>query len=253
MAGAWTTLSVKDAAGATRTMRAWDESGSGAGPFSFGQMLTDGSGAAGLALGAGAGGATTLRVTLDSGQVSSIGQNAKASSTSVIFASDIASTATTSVTRQANTTAYAANQAYSDSSSAPTAGGFTLTGAAGRSGGSGIISDLTVMCSNDPATPLQGEIWIFDQAVTAINDLAAFSISSADILNLVGVVPFTLLSGGAGTGGATKGSYANIQGLNLGFTCVGTANLRYLLKVKNAYTPASAEVLTVRAKIVQTN
>ena len=48
MAGAWTTVSVKDALGTTRTMRAWDESGSGAGPFSFGQVLADGTGAAAL-------------------------------------------------------------------------------------------------------------------------------------------------------------------------------------------------------------
>jgi hypothetical protein len=46
MAGAWTTLTVKDAGGTTRTMRAWDESGTGAGPYSFGQVLADGLGAA---------------------------------------------------------------------------------------------------------------------------------------------------------------------------------------------------------------
>lgn len=46
MAGSWTTLNVKDAAGATRNMRAWDESGAGTGPFSFGQVLADGLGGA---------------------------------------------------------------------------------------------------------------------------------------------------------------------------------------------------------------
>lgn len=46
MAGAWTTLSIKDATGTTRTMRSWDESGAGAGPFSFGQVFSDGSGSA---------------------------------------------------------------------------------------------------------------------------------------------------------------------------------------------------------------
>jgi hypothetical protein len=35
MAGSWTTLSVKDALGTTRPMRAWDESGTGAGPYSW--------------------------------------------------------------------------------------------------------------------------------------------------------------------------------------------------------------------------
>jgi hypothetical protein len=159
----------------------------------------------------------------------------------------------TDIARQANTTAYAANQAWADSSSAPTAGGFTLTSAGRASGGSGVITDLAIISSNNPATLLQGELWIFDSSVTAINDLAAFSVSSADIKKLIGMVPFTLVSVGAGSGGATKGSALNVQNVNLGFTCSGTANLRYLVNVKNAYTPASAEVLTVRAKIIQTN
>jgi hypothetical protein len=46
MAGAWTTLNVKDALGTTRNMRAWDESGTGVGPYSFGQVLADGLGGA---------------------------------------------------------------------------------------------------------------------------------------------------------------------------------------------------------------
>jgi hypothetical protein len=46
MAGAWTFLNVKDALGTTRPMRAWDESGTGAGPMSFGQVLADGLGGA---------------------------------------------------------------------------------------------------------------------------------------------------------------------------------------------------------------
>ncbi len=41
MAGAYTTLSIKDGAGTTRTMRAWDESGSGSGPYSFVTALKD--------------------------------------------------------------------------------------------------------------------------------------------------------------------------------------------------------------------
>lgn len=44
MAGAWTTLSVKDAGGTSRTMRAWDESGAGTGPYSFGHVLANAAG-----------------------------------------------------------------------------------------------------------------------------------------------------------------------------------------------------------------
>jgi hypothetical protein len=157
-------------------------------------------------------------------------------------------TCSTDITRPADTTAYAANDALANDTASPTAGGFTLTSAARKSGGSGIITDIVVISSADPATTLQGELWIFDSAATAINDNAAFALSDADAKLLVGVVPFTLATTVAGSG---TNSYANIQGLNLGFTCVGSANLRYLVKVKNAYTPTSAEVLTVRAKIMQ--
>lgn len=46
MAGSWTTLAILDGGGTSRTMRVWDESGAGSGPFSFGGVIGDGSGAA---------------------------------------------------------------------------------------------------------------------------------------------------------------------------------------------------------------
>ncbi len=41
MAGAYTTLTIKDGTAVSRTMRAWDESGSGSGPYSFVTSLKD--------------------------------------------------------------------------------------------------------------------------------------------------------------------------------------------------------------------
>jgi hypothetical protein len=155
-------------------------------------------------------------------------------------------TCATDITRPSDTNAYAANDVWSDSTSAPTAGGFTLTGAARKSGGSGIITDAIITTSADAGTLLQGEIWVFDTAVTAVNDNAAFAVSDSEIKTYVCKIAFTLED--AGNNGA-----AHVAGLNYGFTTVGSANLRYLVKVKNAYTPASAEVLTVRLKIVQTD
>lgn len=158
-------------------------------------------------------------------------------------------TITSTATRAADTAPYAINDAWSDSTSAPTAGGFTLTAMGRASAGSGIISDILILSSNDPATPLQGELWIFDSAPTVVNDNAAFALSDADLLKLVAVVPFTLVTTVAGSG---TNSCAHVVGLNAGYSCVGSANLRYLVKVKNAYVPANAEVLTVRAKIQYT-
>lgn len=155
-------------------------------------------------------------------------------------------TVATDVTRPADTAVYAAGDAISNSTSAPTAGGFTLTSAARASGGSGIITDVTVCSSNDPATRLAGEIWLYNQAVTAVNDNAAMAVSDAEIKTCVGVIPFSLFDAG-------NNGFAHIIGVNMMFTCVGTANLRFLLRARNAYTPASGEVITVTTKIIQLN
>lgn len=150
------------------------------------------------------------------------------------------------VTRPADTTAYTANDCWSDSTSAPTSGGFTLTSMARSSGGSGVLDDIVITSTNDPATLLQGEIWIFDSSVTNVNDNSAFALSDTDVVKLVAVIPFTMQTTVAGSG---TNSYAQISGLGIGYTCSGSANLRFLVKVKNAYTPASAEALKVRCKV----
>lgn len=155
-------------------------------------------------------------------------------------------TVSTDVTRPADTTAYAINDALSDSTSAPTSGGFTFTSAARVSGGSGIITDAWICTSADAATPIQGEIFLFDQAVTNINDNAAFAISDAEAKTCVGIIPFALQD--IGNNGA-----AHVQNLSIGFTCSGSANLRFLIRVKNAYAPANAEVLTFKLKALQVN
>ena len=155
-------------------------------------------------------------------------------------------TVSTDITRPADTNVYAINDCWSDSTSAPTSGGFTFTSAARSSGGSGVITDAIISTSADAATLLQGEIWLFDTPVTNINDNSAFVVSDTEIKSYVGKIPFALEDAG------NNGSY-HAQGLNIGFTCVGSANLRYLVRVKNAYTPASSEVITARLKIIQTN
>jgi hypothetical protein len=148
------------------------------------------------------------------------------------------------VTRPADATAYAVGDAISNSTTAPTTGGFTLTGAARKSGGSGLITDVVVTSSNDPGTRLSGEVWFFDQSVTNINDNAAFGVTDAEIKNCIGVVPFSLFDSG-------NNNYSHMTGLNILFTCVGTADLRFLLRTRNAYTPQNTEVFTVIVKILQ--
>ena len=89
---------------------------------------------------------------------------------------------------------------------------------------------------------LQGEIWIFDGAVTAVNDNAAFLLSDADAAKLVGIVPFWLGRGA----GANATDFARAE---LAFTAVGSADPAFLVKVNNAYAPAALEELRFRFKI----
>jgi hypothetical protein len=60
----------------------------------------------------------------------------------------------------------------------------------------------------------------------------------------VGVVPFSCFDAG-------NNQFAHIAGLNILFTCSGSANLRFLIRARNAYVPTASEVLTVTAKILQ--
>lgn len=41
MAGVWTYLNIKDGLGTTRQMKAWDDSGTGVGPFTFAHLSAD--------------------------------------------------------------------------------------------------------------------------------------------------------------------------------------------------------------------
>lgn len=148
-------------------------------------------------------------------------------------------TTTATYTRPGDTTLYAAGDCLSNSTSAPTAGGLTFT-VASANGKGGFISGLSIISNAAPATPLQGELHLFDTAPTAINDNAAFTVSNAEMLRWVGMIPFALSTIGA-----------NSQGLvecNLPFTTVSATTLRGLVRVVNAYTPANAEVLTFRLK-----
>lgn len=154
-------------------------------------------------------------------------------------------TVSTDITRPANTTTYTINDALADTT--PTVGGFTFTSAARKSAGAGMITDMWFSFEEDAAVPLQGEIHIFDTSVTAITDNAAYAISDAEAKTQIGKVPFALEDNG------NQGTY-HAQNLSIGFSAVGSANLRFLIKVKNGYIPTTnSSILTVRAKILQVN
>lgn len=196
-----------------------------------------------------------INTTLTAGTVTVLGQAPMTASLPVAIASDQTSfpvnpggggTVSVDITRPADVVPYSINDALSDSTTAPTTGGFTAAGLGRVTGGSGVITEAVITTSGDPGTVLQGEIWLFDTAVTNVNDNAAFAVSDAEIKTYVGKIPFIMEDSG------NNGSN-HVVGVNLAYTCVGSTSLRFLVRVKNAYTPVSGEVLTVRLKYIYTS
>ena len=192
--------------------------------------------------GNGVSGTGVQRVTIASDSTGVVGLNA---GTNLIgTTTGFQTTITQTITRPANTTTYAVSDVLADV--AATAGGDTLTSMGRVSGGSGVTTDALFIFDEIVATALQGELWIWDTAVTAVADNAAFTFSDAEMRTLVAKIPFALTVVGAN-------SQAHVQNLNIAYTCVGSANLRSYIRTLNAYVPSTnSSVLTVRLKVMQT-
>lgn len=156
---------------------------------------------------------------------------------------------TTSVTRPNDTTAYTANDAWSDSTSAPSA--ITFSSVFRTSGGTALLTGVEVISSANKSTALQGELWLFDTAPTVINDNSAFTITDAEYETKVAKIPFVLDSPGNSAADASGNTGASIDGLSILVKGVSSANLTGLIKVINAYTPVAQEKLTFRLKVLR--
>lgn len=152
-------------------------------------------------------------------------------------------TITLDVTRAANTTTYTIN----DNVGSTSTGGYTFTSIGRVSAGSGMISDAWFSFEEDAATPLQGELLLFDSSFTEVADNAAFVVSDAESKTCIGIIPFALVDNG-------NQGVAHVQNLSIGFTTVGSANLRAAVRAKNAYIPTTnSSILSVRLKAIQVN
>ena len=150
-------------------------------------------------------------------------------------------TCTTTVTRAANVTTYTAG----DNVGSTPANGYVITNAARVSGGSGIITDMFVQWDDITVTKMQGEVWILDTNFTATADNSALTLSDAEAKTVVGIIPFTLFAG-------PSGDMAHVQNLSIGFTTVGSADLKFAVIIRTASIPiANSSILTFRFKILQ--
>lgn len=196
-------------------------------------------------MGNGASGTGVQRVTLAS---DSTGQVALAAGTATIGGTyGFADTVTVTFNRPADAASYTALDMIADSTSAPTAGGFTITGACRSNAGSVIIPDVWVM-SNDTAA-LAAKILLLDTAVTTTpNDNAAEALSDTDAAKVQAEIPFTL------TARANNAS-AHLQNLNIQAKCLsGATTLKFLVQATGGtLTTVSANTYTFKFKIIQVN
>lgn len=156
-----------------------------------------------------------------------------------------------SVTRPADTTAYAAGDVVTDNTTAGSATNLTFTSAARATGGSGVIRSALLIDSANQSTKGQFEVWIYQTAPATQGDNAAFAPSDAETETLIGIIPFNASYVGLATSGAGGNAVYLAQGINMEFVTSGSANLFGHLVSRNAYTPVSAEKFTVVLGIAQ--
>lgn len=206
-------------------------------------------GQAGITAGAGAVAASTPRVTMASDDPAVVALQIiddwdSTDHAKVVGAGD---SITAAYTRPADTTAYTAGDALSDSTSAPT--NLTFTSAFRISDGTAFLISASAVRSVTAGTQPDLELWLFHTAPAATNDNAAWAPSDAELLNVVAVVEFSPSSWKVGSGnswahGALRPDKPLLKG-------VASANLVGVVVVRNAYTPSSAEVLTIRLAFAQ--
>lgn len=152
-------------------------------------------------------------------------------------AAPIVSSAT--ITRPATTPTYDSTHNTFGDTTTP-AGGGTLANINRGAGKTSRLEDVLIISSNGAATALQGELFIFNAAPTSPADNTLFTLTKADHLKLITRIPFALSPVGASASAAI---------LNINKLCKPAAgqDLRFLVKVSNAYVGVASETLDIIA------
>ena len=141
-----------------------------------------------------------------------------------------------SFTRPANTTAYAALSAVSNSTSAPTV--LTFTGCGRKTGGSGYVVGALLRTDQSACTSAF-KLHLFNVAPTAIDDGSAYTSLWANNSKYLGTLTLPAMSTeGSGSTAATSLDFSD----RLPFVCAaGDTNLYGLLETVGGFTPASGQ------------
>lgn len=151
-----------------------------------------------------------------------------------------------SQTRPADTATYAAGDVVANSTTAAVV--LTCAGMARSNGLGGIIQNARLIFSAAPTLKLDSELYLFDTSPTIQNDNVAWAPSTAEMGNLVAVIPFPAASFKVGSGNGV----IELQNLGLDFQCAtASTSLFGILVARNAYVPASAEVFKLRLGVIQ--
>lgn len=152
--------------------------------------------------------------------------------------------ATATITRPANTAAYSASDAISNSTSAPTALTFTdIAPVVGANGGSGYIVKARMLTNQSTFTG-RVRLHIYSVSPTAINDNAAFTLLWANRANRIGAIDFpAAATEGTGSDSANAILAPGSGNLAMAFKCAnGDQNLYGLAEVRDGFTPTSGQI-----------
>jgi hypothetical protein len=155
--------------------------------------------------------------------------------------SGICHTTAVSFARPANTTTYTAGDVVCNAA--------TLIFPKGAASFGSVIQHAVLTSSSNPTLKGDFELWLFDTTIAAVADNAAFAPTDAEMLTLVGIVPFATADFKVGLSGADGAGNVACQSSNLGIPLnpVSAQNSALFghLVVRNAYVPISAEAFKI--------
>lgn len=156
-----------------------------------------------------------------------------------------------SITRPANTTAYAAGDVISEVTNNDH---FTFLKAVNTVPGksTGTLNTVRLISSANQSTKLDAELWLFHTDIAEVADNSAFAPTDAEVATLVAIVslPDSMWLVGNATSGA--GGNAVIEVTEMNIPIKGDSGTIYgQLVARNAYTPVSGEIFTCQLAITQ--
>lgn len=154
-------------------------------------------------------------------------------------------TLTDSFARPANTTAYAAGDGVTDSTSAPTP--LSYSGATSAFRPATKLISARLVKSGTSTTSATFRLWLYKGAVSNVpNDNAAFAPAEADQGDLIGSIAF-----GTAVAGSDCVTYIGTLSGDLRFNATSDNVIYGILEATGAYTPESAETFYTELVVEQ--